>query len=53
MSKVTEIPQIYLKMLKSFEVLEGCVNDDFCTDYFEINFEINETGSINFETQHF
>ena len=38
-----------LKELKSFEALEGSVNDDFYTDYFEMNFEI----MVNIEAQHF
>ena len=53
MSIVIEIPQIYLNMSKSFELLEGSANDDFCTDYLEMHFEISDTGSINFETNHF
>ena len=53
MSIVIEIPRIYLNMSKSFELLEGSANDDFCTDYLEMHFEISDTGSINFETNHF
>ena len=33
-------------MLKSFETLEGSVNDDFWIDYFEMNFEISGTGRV-------
>ena len=35
--------------LKSFEVLERSVEDEFCTDYFGMNFDISGTGRVNVE----
>ena len=41
---------LFETFLKSFATLQGSVKDDFCTDYFEINFEITEKGTVNIET---
>ena len=39
--------------LKSLKALAGSVNEDFCTDDFEMDFEISKMGKVNFETWYF
>ena len=34
-------------------VLESSVNEDFCIDYFEMNFGIHGTGRISIDTWYF
>ena len=40
---MTNLFEIFLTF---FEVPQGKVNDDFCTDYFEMNFEIRGTEGL-------
>ena len=34
-------------------VLESSVNEDFCIDYFEMNFGIHGTGRLSIDTWYF
>lgn len=42
---------MFEKFLEASMLLEGSMNDNFCTERFEMTLEINETGRINTESE--
>ena len=44
---------LFEMFLKSLKALAGSVNENFCTDDFEMDFEISKMGKVNLETWYF